>query len=95
MPALEIVKIDGEKKLGEYPWVLASKGVDFRSAWHKLTISARGQAVSVAYDDVPTLIAHVPSVTVGLVGLTAGTGGKSDAVAVRNVRASFYDCVSP
>ena len=93
VPALEIVKVEAAKKVGHYPWVVTSKGLDFRAAWHRLSISVRGDAVSVALDGAPTLTGMVPLVAQGLVGISAGTGGETDAVAVRNVKASFYDCV--
>lgn len=93
VPALEIVKVDATKKVGHYPWVVASKAVDFRAAWHKLSISVRGDAVSLGYDGAPSITGMVPSAVRGLVGISAGTGGETDAVAVRNVKASFYDCV--
>ncbi|MEA2749745.1 MAG: hypothetical protein QOI41_3888, partial [Myxococcales bacterium] len=48
---------------------------------------------TVAYDGAPAVTGMVPAVVQGLVGLSAGTGGETDAVAVRNVKASFYDCV--
>jgi hypothetical protein len=92
VPALEIVKVDATKMLGHYPWVVGSIGVDFRAAWHTLTISVRGTTVTVGYDGKQTLKAVVPLVTKGLVGISAGTGGETDAVAVRNVKGSFYDC---
>jgi hypothetical protein len=92
VPALEIVKIEASKNLGHYPWAVASIGVDFRGAWHRLAISVRGDAVTVHYDGTRSFIGNVPSVTKGLVGISAGTGGETEAVAVRNVKASFYDC---
>ncbi|MDB5216893.1 MAG: hypothetical protein JWO86_4820 [Myxococcaceae bacterium] len=93
VPALEIVKLEAAKTVGHYPWVVASKGINFIGAWHKLAISVRGDVVTVAYDGAPAVTGMVPSVVQGLVGLSAGTGGETDAVAVRNVKASFYDCV--
>lgn len=92
VPALELVKLDATKMLGHYPWVVASVGVDFRAAWHKLTISVRGSGVTVGYDGTQTFKGTVPMVAKGLVGISAGTGGQTDAVAVRNVKGSFYDC---
>jgi hypothetical protein len=93
VPALEIVNVDATKNIGHYPWVVSSKFQDFTAAWHRLSISVRGDAVSLAYDASPAITGVVPSVTRGLVGFSAGTGGETDAVAVRNVKASFYDCV--
>jgi hypothetical protein len=92
VPALEIVKVDATKTLGHYAWVVGSIGVDFRAAWHTLTISVRGTTVTVGYDGKQSFNATVPMVTKGLVGISAGTGGETDAVAVRNVKGSFYDC---
>jgi hypothetical protein len=93
VPALEIVKLEATKAVGLYPWVVASIGVDFRAAWHTLTISVRGASVTVGYDGKQSFDGTVPMVVKGLVGISAGTGGNTDAVAVRNVKASFYDCV--
>jgi hypothetical protein len=93
VPALEIVKVDATKNLGHYPWVASSIGVDFRGGWHTLTISVRGTTITVGYDGKQSFNAFVPLMTKGLVGISAGTGGQTDAVAVRNVKASFYDCV--
>ncbi len=92
VPALEIVAVDSTKMLGNYPWVVGSNGIDFRGAWHTLTISVRGTTVTVGYDGKQSFSAMVPLVTKGLVGISAGTGGQTDAVAVRNVKGSFYDC---
>ncbi len=95
VPALEIVKLDATKLVGKYPWVVSTVAVDFRGAWHTLTISVRGSSVTVGYDGKQSFIGTVPMVASGLVGITAGTGGQTDAVAVRNVKASFYDCMPP
>jgi hypothetical protein len=92
VPALEVVKLDATKTIGHYPWVVGSIGVDFRAAWHTLTISVRGSAVTVGYDGTQSFNGTVPMVTKGLVGISGGTGGQTDAVAVRNVKGSFYDC---
>lgn len=75
-----------------YKWVVASKGTSFLAAYHKLSISARGTIVTVGYDGTPVLIGSLPMVTRGLVGITTATGDQTNAVAVRNVKASFYDC---
>ena len=92
VPALEIVKIDATKSLGRYPWVVASQTATFLKAWHKLGISVRGDTVNVRYDGAPALTATVPSVARGFIGISGGTGGQTDAVAVRNVKGSFYAC---
>lgn len=92
-PALEIAKIDGTKSPGYYPWVVGSKPTSFLAAWHKVSISVRADAVTVSYDGALAVTGVVPSVKSGLVTIAAGTGGQTDAVAVRNVKASFYDCV--
>ncbi len=91
-PALEIVKIDGTKPLGAYPWVVTSLASKFLGSWHKVGISVRGDAVSVRYDGAVALTANVPSVARGLIGISGGTGGETDAVAVRNVKGTFYAC---
>jgi len=93
VPALEIVKIEATKSVGAYPWVVANRPASFLGAWHRLGISVRGGAVSVRYDGGPALTATVPSVARGLVGITGGTGGETDAVAVRNVKGTFYSCM--
>jgi hypothetical protein len=93
-PSIQIVKIDPTKPaLKSYPWVVASKGVSFLGAWHTVGISVRGDAVTVRFDGAIATTTTLPSIPSGLVGLTAGTGGESDAVAVRNFKGSFYDCI--
>ena len=72
---------------------MASQPSTFLQAWHKLGISVRGDTVKVRYDGGPALTATVPSVARGLIGISGGTGGQTDAVAVRNVKGSFYGCV--
>ena len=91
-PALEIVKIESSKRVGTYPWVAASQPSTFLGGWHKLGISVRGDTVNVRYDGVPALTAMVPSVARGVIGISGGTGGETDAVAVRNLKGSFYAC---
>jgi hypothetical protein len=92
-PSLQIVRLEGSKTLGLYKWTLASKSTDFPGANHKLAVSVRGTTVSVRYDGGAALTSTVPMVTRGLIGISAATGGQTDAVAVRNVKASFYECV--
>jgi hypothetical protein len=92
VPAIEIVKIDKTLDVGHYPWVEAASATDFRAAWHTMAISVRGDTVEVRYDGAPRLSAKVPEIARGLVGISAGTGGKTSAAAVRNFKASFYDC---
>jgi hypothetical protein len=93
VPALEVVNIDGTKSIGNYPWIVASKDASFLSGWHTLTVSVRGTSLTVLYDGALTLSATVPSIKSGLFGIVSATGGSTDAVGVRNVKASFYDCV--
>lgn len=66
--------------------------LDIPAAWHSLTVSLRGDTVGVGYDGVFWIIGLVRPITRGVVGLTAGTGGQTNAVAVRNVKGAFYDC---
>jgi len=91
-PSLQVVQLDPTKVPGSYPWVLTSRPTSFLGAWHKLGISVRGTMVTVRYDGTVALSTTVKPLVSGLVGITAGTGGKTDAVAVRNFKASFYDC---
>jgi hypothetical protein len=44
---------------------------------------------------VDALSGTVRSLERGIIGITVGTGGWTDAVAARNVEASFYDCAPP
>ena len=92
-PSLQVVQLDPTKVSGEYPWIVTSTPAPFLGAWHKLGISLRGTMVTVRFDGAVKLSATVRPLVTGLVGLTAGTGGKTDAVAVRSFRGSFYDCV--
>lgn len=91
-PSLQIVKIDATKDLGHYPWVVAWQAAAFLGGWHELRVSVRGDAVSARLDANEPISAKVPALVRGLVGISAGTGGLTDAVAVRNVKGSFYDC---
>jgi hypothetical protein len=91
-PTLQIVKIDATKDLGHYPWVVAYQPSAFLGGWHKLTVSVRGDAVNARLDANEPINAKVPPIVRGLVGISAGTGGRTDAIAVRNVKGSFYDC---
>jgi hypothetical protein len=92
-PSLQVVQLDPALTPGKYPWVVTSRSTPFLGAWHKLGITLRGTSVTVQYDGVVALSTTVKAFTSGLIGLTSGTGGESDAVAVRSFRGSFYDCV--
>ena len=92
-PSLQVVQLDPSKVPGKYPWVVTSKTTPFLGGWHRLSITARGTMVTVRYDGAVALSTTVKALGSGLVGLTSGTGGESDAVAVRNFKGSFYDCV--
>lgn len=89
---MQVIALDATKPVGKYPWVLTSKATEFVDDWHSLTISLRGDVVVVQYDGAPWLTTRVPTWGTGLFGMSAATGGQTDAVAVRNVKASFYDC---
>lgn len=91
-PSLQVIGIDSAKTPGQYPWVLASKGTPFLAAWHRLHIAVRGDNGTVSYDGAPWITTLVPKLERGIVGISSGTGGQTDAVAVRNVKGSFYDC---
>lgn len=94
-PSLQILALDATKAAGRYQWWTAIEKVSFADAWHKYTIKQRGGAVTLTFDGAMQLTATIPTVKTGLVGLTAGTGGESDAVAVRAFSGTFYDCVAP
>jgi hypothetical protein len=94
-PSIELVQLDKDKTLGHYAWVTSSKATPFLATWHKLSISLRTTTVTVGYDGTPWLVGTAPAIARGVVAITAGTGGLTDAVAVRNVKASFYDCAPP
>ncbi len=77
-----------------YAWQKAIEPLTFANAWHTITISQRNGNVTLSYDGVKQLTAIVTLVTTGLVGFTAGVGGESDAVGVRNFSGTFYDCLA-
>jgi hypothetical protein len=91
-PALEIIGIDPTKPVGTYPWVVASRAASFMEAWHAIGIRVRGGDVEVLYDGAPFLSGKVAPVAKGIIGLTAGTGGETDAVAVRKLKGRFFSC---
>ena len=91
-PSVQIVAIDASRAVGQYAWTVASKGTPFLAGWHSLTVSLRGDTVRVGYDGVFWIIGLVRPITRGVVGLTAATGGQTNAVAVRNLKGAFYDC---
>lgn len=91
-PSLQVIGIDAAKPPGKYPWVLTSKSTPFLAAWHRLHITVRGDTATVSYDGSPWLTSLVPRFERGMIGVSSGTGGQTDAVAVRNVKASFYAC---
>lgn len=92
-PSVQIVQLDATKSLGQYPWQVASAGLSFLGAWHRLGVRLRGGDVAATLDGAAVLAAKVRPVARGLFGLTAGTGGETDAVALRDLHAKFYACV--
>ena len=92
-PTLQIIQLDPAKTPGKYTWILTSKSASFLGGWHKVKVALRGTTLSVSYDGAFALTATVKPLFRGLVGITAGTGGLTDAVAVRKFKGSFYDCV--
>lgn len=92
-PSLQVVQLDPTKVPGQYPWIVSSTSMPFLAAWHKLGITLRGTMVTVRFDGAVVLSTTIKPVVSGLVGITGGTGGQTDAVAVRSFRGSFYDCV--
>ena len=91
-PSLQIIELDPTKTVGLYPWHVATTPFAFLGAWHTLTIQVRGDRVKVFVDGLEKLSGVIPELSSGIFGITAGTGGMTDAVAVRNLSASFYDC---
>jgi hypothetical protein len=91
-PTIQVISLDPTKPIGGYTWLVSYADVPFLGAWHKVAISVRAGDVHVRYDGADTLTASVKPVTTGLFGFTAGTGGETDAVAIRNVHAAFYAC---
>ena len=92
VPALEIVGIDRTKPVGTYPWVVASRAASFLGAWHAIGLRVRGGSVTVTYDGATFLTGSVAPIAQGMVGLTAGTGGETDAIAVRKFKGRFFAC---
>lgn len=92
-PTIQIVQLDATKSLGQYPWQAATAGLSFLGAWHRLGVRLRGGDVSATIDGAAVLSGKVRAIERGLFGLTAGTGGETDAVALRDLHAKFYACV--
>ncbi|MBX3186289.1 MAG: hypothetical protein KF819_04705 [Labilithrix sp.] len=93
VPAIHVARLDATKALGYYPWNVASRPTTFLGAWHRIGVRVRGAAVTVLYDGATWLTSTSAAVTRGLFGITGGAGGESNAAAVRNLEARFYDCV--
>ncbi len=73
--------------------VVASQAATFTGAPHRLEIKLRGERVTVSYDGTTTFGGKRPDLLVGGCSASvAGTGGETDAVAIRKLSASFYDC---
>jgi hypothetical protein len=92
-PSVQLIALDPARLVGTYPWTVASTGVSFMGAWRTVAVRSRAGDVTVRYEGAEVLGAKVPAFDRGLFGFSAGTGGETDAVALRNVKASFYPCV--
>jgi hypothetical protein len=91
-PSLQIIQLDATKTLGHYDWHVATTPHAFLDAWRKVHVTLRGDQVTVTSSGT-TITGKVKPFARGLFGLTSGTGGETNAVGVRNVRAAFYACV--
>ena len=58
----------------------------------QFAVSMRGGVVTVKADGNALVSGSVTPLANGIVGFSAGTGGQTDAVAIRNVHARFYTC---
>jgi Legume-like lectin family len=90
-PTLQIIQLDADKAVGTYKWHVATAPLSFLGAWQKVHVALRNGEVTVTVGST-SLAGKVRPFARGLFGFTTGTGGKTDAVAVRNVHAKFYDC---
>jgi hypothetical protein len=84
--------MDKTKSIDTYPWQITIAPSTFPGTWHTYSVSLRGTTVSTTYDGAASITGQVTPIASGIVGFTAGVGGESDAVAIRNVTAQFYDC---
>jgi hypothetical protein len=91
-PSLQIDVLDKTKAVGGYAWQQAITKTTVIGDWHSYTLTLRAAEVKVTVDGVLTLDTPVPALMSGIVGFTSGTGGESDAVAIRHFRSTFYDC---
>jgi hypothetical protein len=91
-PSLQIDILDKTKKVATYPWQQAMVHTSVIGDWHSYALSMRAGHVKVMVDGMQALDTTVPPLVSGIVGFTAGTGGASDAVAVRGFRGTFYAC---
>lgn len=76
-------------------WRVGSVSSAFLGGPHRLTLSLRGETLRVSLDGSVRISDKVPVFASGLFGFVASTGGQTDAVAIRNVSASFYPCTPP
>lgn len=91
-PTIQIIQLDATKTIGRYPWTIASRSASFLGGWHEIAVSVRKGAVSVRFDGADWVSGLTAPVERGLFGITAGTGGETDAVAVRRFDAVFGSC---
>jgi len=91
-PTLQVIQLDATKPVGKYPWHVAAKATSFLGGWHTVAVTARRGVLDVRFDGALRVSAVTRPFARGLFGITAGTGGETNAVAVRNLRATFRDC---
>jgi hypothetical protein len=90
-PSLQIDVLDPTKSVGTYSWQTAIDKTTLGD-WHTYGVSLRAGHVQITVDGAKSIAANVPVLAKGIVGFTAGVGGESDAVAIRKVSGTFYDC---
>jgi hypothetical protein len=91
-PTIQVIKLDAGQVLGKYHWTVDYRPAAFPGDWHKLEVHVRGDDVAIRYDDADLFSAKGLAIKAGYFGLTAGTGGYTDAVALRDFRGVFYPC---
>ncbi len=91
-PTIQINALDPSKAAGTYAWTKSHAPANFLGSWHTVSVAMRSGLVTVKLDGAVATSTNVPPLANGIVGFSAGTGGETDAIAVRNVHGRFYAC---
>lgn len=93
--SVQVIELKGSEN-DLYPWVAASTPKTTDRAWHKYKITMRNGQVSVDFDSlVDFMSANILPIEKGMIGISTGTGGLINGVAVKNFKGRFYDCTPP